>query len=44
MKKEITNEESELIEAIRNYKKAYPNGRRELLIYARELFDEMIYD
>lgn len=26
MKKEITEEENELIEAIRNYQRAYPNG------------------
>lgn len=37
MKKEITKEEDELIEAIRNYKRAYPNGSVNLLHYAREL-------
>ena len=28
MKKEITNEENDLIEAIRNYRRAYPMGRK----------------
>lgn len=28
---------------IRNYKRAYPNGSKELLHYAVELFEEMIY-
>lgn len=43
MKKEITNEENDLLEAVRNYKRAYPNGSRELLRYAVVLFEEMIY-
>ena len=43
MKKEITNEENDLIEAIRNYKKAYPNGQKELLHDAVMLVEEMIY-
>lgn len=43
MNKEITNEENELIEAIRNYKRAYPNGRKELLHYAVIVFEEIIY-
>ena len=43
MKKEITNEENDLIEAIRNYKRAYPNGQKELLHHAVMLFEEMIY-
>ncbi len=43
MKKEITNEENDLIEAIRNYKRAYPNGQKKLLQYAVMLFEEMIY-
>lgn len=41
MKKELTNEEAELIEAIRNHKRSYPNGYPQLLWYAQELFDEM---
>lgn len=41
-KKEITDEENELLEAIRIYKRAYPNGNDNLLFYARELFERMI--
>lgn len=42
MKKVILNdEEYELIEAIRNFKKAYPNGHPELLYFAQRLFDEI---
>lgn len=40
---EITNEENDLIEAIRNYKRAYPNGQKELLRYAVMVFEEMVY-
>lgn len=40
--KELTDKEKDLIEAIRNYKKAYPNGQQELLYYAQRLFDELI--
>ncbi len=39
--KEISEEEWELIEAIRNYKRSYPNGARNLLKYAREIFDNL---
>lgn len=41
MKKELTKEEDELIEAIRAYKRSYPNGHPHLLYYAQQLFDEM---
>lgn len=41
MKKELTEEEAELIEAIRAYKSSYPNGHPQLLFYAQKLFDEM---
>lgn len=44
MKKELTEQGNDLIEAIRNYKKAYPNGQKELLHYAQAIFDELIYD
>ena len=37
-----TAEEAELIEAIRRYKAAYPNGEKSLLRYAHELFDNLI--
>lgn len=41
-KRELTEEEWELIEAIRNYKLSYPNGYPNLLFYAQEKFDELI--
>lgn len=49
MKKEITEQENDLIEAIRNYRKTYPiypknaMEKRQLLEYAQELFDELIF-
>lgn len=43
MQKEITEQENDLIEAIRNFQNAYPNGKKELRRYAQILFDEMIY-
>ena len=39
---ELTDNEKELILAIRNYKKSYPNGHPNLLFYAQQLFDELI--
>ncbi|MCQ2280826.1 MAG: hypothetical protein MJZ49_08525 [Bacteroidales bacterium] len=41
-KMEVTPEERELIEAVRNYNSSYPNGHPRLLLYAQELFDNMI--
>ena len=41
MKKELTKDEDELIEAIRAYKRSYPNGHPHLVYYAQQLFDEM---
>lgn len=38
----VTPEEKDLIEAIRNYNKSFPNGYPELLWYAQELFDNML--
>jgi hypothetical protein len=38
----LTDAEKDLIEAIRNYKKTYPNGHPELLWFAQELFDRLI--
>ena len=32
----------ELIEAIRNLRRAYPNGYDELLWYAQQLFDKLV--
>lgn len=47
MKKEmikvsLSEDELDLIEAIRNYKRAYPNGQYELLYYAQQKFDLLI--
>lgn len=39
---ELTEMEADLINAIRNYKKAYPNGAVELEWYIRNLFDELL--
>lgn len=44
MTKEISEKENDLIEAIRNYKRAYPNGQKQLLVYATMIFEELIYD
>ena len=38
----LTPEEEELIEAIRLLKKSRHNPSKELLMYVRELFEEMI--
>lgn len=39
---QITSEEEDLIMAIRNYNKSFPDGYPELLWYAQELFDNML--
>lgn len=39
---EVTPEEEELIAAIRNYCKTYPDGYPVLLLYAQRLFDIMV--
>jgi hypothetical protein len=39
---EVTPEERELLEAVRNYNKSFPDGFPQLLWYAQELFDNMI--
>ena len=39
---EVTPEERDLIESIRNYNKSFPDGYPELLWYAQQLFDNMI--
>lgn len=39
----LSEREADLIEAIRNYVKSYPNGYPELLDYAQRLFDELTY-
>ena len=38
----LTPEERELIEAVRNYNKSYPDGYPQLLLYAQRLFDNML--
>lgn len=43
MLKEIIEQENELIEAIRNFQRAYPNGAKELKRHAKKEFDKMIY-
>lgn len=39
---EVTKEEFELLESIRNYNKSYPDGYPELLWFAQQLFDSML--
>ena len=38
----LNSAELELIEAIRNLRRAYPNGFEELLWYAQQLFDKLV--
>lgn len=38
----LTEIEAELICAIRNYVRSYPNGHPELLWYAQKIFDELV--
>ena len=39
---ELSPDEEELIAAIRNYNKSYPNGKRELMRYINQLLDGLI--
>ena len=39
---EVTFEEKELLESIRNYNRSFPDGYPELLWYAQELFDNLV--
>lgn len=39
---ELTEEEEELILAIRNWQKSFPNGYPQLLWYCQELFDRLV--
>ena len=41
IKMEVTPEEQDLLEAIRNYCNSYPNGYPDLLEYAQDIFDRM---
>ena len=40
-KMELSFEEKELIESIRNYCNSYPNGYPQLLEYAQDIFDRI---
>lgn len=44
MKKEVTEQEWELLEAIRNFKCSRHNPSSQLEAFALQLFDEMMYD
>lgn len=37
----LSDDELELIQAIRNYNNSYPNGYPQLLFYAQQLFDRL---
>ena len=39
---QYTAKEDELIQAIRNYRKAYPNGERNIEIYIMDLLYELM--
>ena len=39
---EFTEKEKELVQAIRNYRKAYPNGQKNLEIYIMDLVYELM--
>lgn len=39
---EVTSEEKELLESIRNYNRSFPDGYPELLWFAQELFDNLV--
>ncbi|MCM1077860.1 MAG: hypothetical protein NC344_06820 [Bacteroidales bacterium] len=41
IKMEVTSKEEELLMAIRNYRKSYPDGYPELLDYAQDIFDRL---
>lgn len=38
----VTKEEKELIEAIRNYQKSFPNGYPQLLWFCQQLFEALV--
>lgn len=42
VKRELTEQEWDLIEMIRDYQKSFPNGYPQLLWEIQELFDEMV--
>ena len=42
VKTSLTEKEFDLIEAIRNYKKSYPNGYPEIRWYIEKIFNELM--
>lgn len=40
----LTNKEKDLIEMIRNFRSARPNGAREMKFYIEQLLDELLYE
>lgn len=38
----LSEEEAELIDAIRNYRRSFPNGYPNYLFYVRRLFEELV--
>lgn len=44
MKRDLTEQEWELLEAIRNFKNSRHNPSAQLEAYALQLFDEIMYD
>lgn len=44
MRREITEEEFDLLEAIRNFRRSKHNPSRQLEEYAQELFNNLMYD
>lgn len=43
LKPRLTEKEADLVEALRNWRRSFPNGDPRLLAYAKELFDELAY-
>lgn len=41
---ELTQKEKDLIEMIRNFRRARPNGEREIETYIHELLLELLYE
>ena len=42
--RELTNKEKDLIEMIRNFRSARPNGANEMKFYIERLLDELLYE
>ena len=41
---ELTDKEKDLIEMIRNFRRARPNGEREIELYIHEILLELLYE